>query len=300
MKNKIPAINRDTCGAANSRCLGAFLFCLLLFHSMFLHAQSKTTNGLQRTNVIYSGNHFGLQLGFLHTSKARVKPLTQGHPLGASAMPGIQAAFNYHINMGRHHSINTGLEATLAGRNFNLVLLKNDFSPPLKYDYFLTGIKTITPNLIISMPVSFEKRLYYKNNKSLKVEAGIRLNFSPGADFDIDMVHVESTDGNFIPILEIDKYTNNDLKPWVSGLFSFGHCWLLKNNNIFSASFVSNLSFTKYVDGHYFIDIPGKPQGHGRYSATGTFWGVSLGYLFTNGNYRLRKKYEKQVLKARQ
>ena len=53
------------------------------------------------------------------------------------------------------------------------------------------------------------------------------------------------------------------------------------------------MSFTKYVNGTYHVIIPGKPITSGSYSSTGSFIGLSMNYVFTNANYRVRKAYEK-------
>ncbi|MDZ4792930.1 MAG: hypothetical protein SGI83_01500 [Bacteroidota bacterium] len=90
-----------------------------------------------------------------------------------------------------------------------------------------------------------------------------------------------------------DVYANNDAKPWVSFPLNAGHSWLLKNNNLLQLAICSNISFTKYVNGTYQIIIPGKPLTEGKYSSTGSFIGLSINYVFTNANYRIRMAYEK-------
>jgi len=62
-------------------------------------------------------------------------------------------------------------------------------------------------------------------------------------------------------------------------------------------SICSNVSFTNYVNGRYYIDIPNQPLTEGNYSSTGSFVGLSFNYVFTNANYRIRKAYEKQERK---
>lgn len=208
-------------------------------------------------------------------------------------MPVTGIGLIYRINLNKKFSLNTGVEAGIVGRNYNISFYKNDFSPELKENYLFHGIGTFVGDLILSIPVSFEKRFFYTENRFIHGKAGIRLNYSNGADFDTDAVFVENINGEFLFVAEIDKYANNDAKPWISYLLSAGHSWVLKNNNICEITLVSNISFTKYVNGTYKITIPGKPLSEGYYSSSGTYFGIGLNYIFTNANYRIRRKYEK-------
>ncbi len=108
-----------------------------------------------------------------------------------------------------------------------------------------------------------------------------------------------NTNNGFYDAGGVYVYANNDAKPWVSFPFNAGHAWLLKNNNLFQLSICTNFSFTKYVDGTYEIDIPGRSLTQGRYSSTGSFIGLSMNYVFTSANYRIRKEYEKKYGKLK-
>jgi hypothetical protein len=138
-----------------------------------------------------------------------------------------------------------------------------------------------------------EKRILYTNTKYFLINAGARVNFSTGADFDISSIYLQNTGNGIYNAGEVNVYANNDARPWISFPINAGYGWLLKNNNnILQLAICSNISFTKYVKGTYRVDIPNKPLTEGRYSSTGSYIGISLNYVFTNANYRIRKKYE--------
>jgi hypothetical protein len=245
---------------------------------------------------IFKSNHLQFNFALLSTFKAQLTKISGDHPVSSSAAAGLQLSFKYQINFNNKYSLITGTEANLLGRNFNTSFSKNDFSPPLVSDYNTKGSSTIQ-DLILSLPVMLEKRWLYSNTKFLFADAGIRLNFSLGADLDIYSIALPNTANGIYNVGGVNVYSNNDAKPWISFPINVGHAWLAKNNNLLQLAICSNVSFTKYVNGRYHIDIPNQPLTEGNYSSTGSFIGLSFNYVFTNANYGIRKAYEKQDLK---
>jgi hypothetical protein len=270
-----------------------FAFSCLLFVGNVDAQQNKLKREDFLSDYVFKGNHLQFNFAALSTCKARLKNQTGSHPVSSSATLGLLLSFKYNVNFNNDYSLVTGPEAMILGRNFFLSFDKNDFSPPLAQDYNIRGRNSYLTALIISLPVLLEKRWVYAKTKYLFGGAGVRFNFSTGADFDIFSIILKNTNNNYIDVGSVVVFANNDAKPWVSFPVSVGHSWLLKNNNLLQLAICSNISFTKYVNGTYQIVIPGKPLTTGRYSSTGSFVGLSLNYVFTNANYRIRKTYEK-------
>jgi len=245
---------------------------------------------------IFKSNHLQFNFALLSTFKAQLTKISGDHPVGSSAAAGLQLSFKYQINFNNKYSLITGTEANLLGRNFNTSFSKNDFSPPLVSDYNTKGSSAIQ-DLVLSLPVMFEKRWLYSNTKFLFADAGIRLNFSLGADLDMYSISLLNTANGIYNVGGVNVYSNNNAKPWISFPINVGHTWLAKNNNLLQLAICSNVSFTKYVNGRYHIDIPNQPLTEGEYSSTGSFIGLSFNYVFTSANYRIRKAYEKQDVK---
>jgi hypothetical protein len=246
------------------------------------------------TDFVFTGNHIQFNFSTLSVLKARLKNETGNYPVDTRDALGLALSFKFQINFNNEYSLIIGPEAVLAGRNFITSFNKNDFSPPLIKDYKAEGINSYTADAIFSLPVLAEKRWLYAKTKYLFADAGGCLNFSTGADFSSLTMTLMNTNNGYYNAGGVDVYANNDAKPWVSSRFNAGHAWLLKNNNLFQLSICTNLSFTKYVNGTYHIDIPGKPLTQGKYSSTGSFIGLSMNYVFTSANYRIRKEYEKK------
>lgn len=256
---------------------------------------TSSTNRFKKEDVletyIFKSNHTQFNFALLSVFKAQLKNISGNHPVNTSMTPGLLLSFKYQINFNNKYSLITGPETMLIGRNFNTSFSKNDFSPPLVSDYSTKGL---VHDLILSLPVLAERRWLYSKSKFLFADVGIRLNFSLGADSDIYSISLQNTSNGFYNVGGVNVYSNNDANPWLSFPFNAGHSWLLKNNNLLQLAIYSNISFTKYVDGTYKVDIPNQPLTEGNYSSTGSFVGLSLNYVFTNANYRLRKIYEMQ------
>lgn len=256
---------------------------------------SAQQNKLERKNFlndfVFKGNHIQLNISMLAATKAKLKNQTGSHPVTTRTGLGLLLSLKYKLNFNNYYSLVTGAEAIMLGRNFITSFDKNDFSPPLVQDYKIEGDSRV---LVISLPVLIEKRWLYANTKFFFADAGFRLNASTGGDLDFSFIFLPHTNNGYYNAGGTVLNANNEAKPWISFPINAGHSWLLKNNNLLQLTICSNISFTKYVNGTYQIIIPGKPLTEGKYSSTGSFVGLSLNYIFTNANYRIRKAHEKR------
>jgi hypothetical protein len=270
---------------------------ILVLASGISFAQPKSlTRKEVLTGYVFSGNHIQFNISTLACFKANIKREAGYHPVKAKPAPGILVSFKYQVNFNNHYSLVTGPEANVLGRNFITFFKKDDFSPPLVNDYDTKGLNGYFPVFVLSLPVMLEKRWLYDDRKFWLADAGFRFNVSTGADFYFFTMHVLQTNNNYHNAGGTDVIENNDARPWISVPLMAGHAWLLKNNNVMQLILCANISFTKYVNGTYYIDIPGQPLTQGQYSSTGSFIGLSMHYVFTNANYRIRKAYEKRQI----
>lgn len=268
---------------------------LFLFLFINVNAQQKRLNRENfLTDFVFSGNHLQFNFSTLSVLKARLKNETGNYPVTTKNALGLLLGFKYQINYNNEYSLITGIDAVIAGRNFITSFNKNDFSPPLVEDYKINGRSSYTGDLIVNLPILVEKRWLYAKTNYFFADAGVCLNVGPGVDLDFFFILLMNTNNGFYKAGGVDVDANNDAKPWISFPFTAGHGWLFKNNNLFQLSISANISFTKYVNGTYYIDIPGRPLTKGMYSSTGSFIGLSMSYIFTSANYRIRKEYEKQ------
>ena len=238
---------------------------------------------------VFSGNHIQFNFAWLSTIKAKLKNTAGNYPVSSSAAPGLLLSARYQINFNNKYSLIAGPEAMLPGRNFHASFSKNDFSPPLISGFDTKGYLS---NLVLSLPMIIEKRWFYPGTKFLFANAGLRLNFSLGFDYDGYSIFLPNTSNWAYNVGGVDVNSINDGRPWISFPINAGHSWLAKNNNLLQLAICSNISFTKYVNGTYEVAIPNQSLTEGRYSSTGSFIGLSFNYVFTNANYRIRKVNE--------
>jgi hypothetical protein len=261
-----------------------------------VRAQETSHVKVDKEKVIFRGNHLSLNFSVFSTLKAKLGKQSGNYPVTTSATPGLFLGASYHMHLNHANSLIGGVQATIAGRNLNVSFNKNEFSPPLIKDYVFSGQDTYRPEFIFSLPIQFEKRWAYHLGKYLFMEAGLQLNVSTGGGFGEWSFFVQDVNNNFYEVAEVNA--NNDAKPWISFPLQAGHGWMLKNNNVLKLAVTANVSFTKYVNGGYRVNIPNEPVTEGTYSSTGSYIGLSLSYVFTNANYRIRKAYQNYSIGA--
>jgi len=274
------------------RIFAGALLCQFMMSASAQHNRLKRENFL--TDYVFKGNHIQFNFATLATLKAKLKKESGNYPVSSNQALGFLLSFKYQLNFNNEYSLITGPEATILGRNLIVSFNKNDFTPPLIMNYKINGTKSYMGDFLLSLPIMAEKRWLYNKTKYLFASTGLRLNFSTGADFESFSINLMRVDSSFYDVGGTELYANNDAKPWISFPINAGYGWLLKNNNVLQLTLCSNVSFTKYVNGTFQIDVPGNSVTKGKYSSTGSFIGLSLNYVFTNANYRIRKAYEKK------
>lgn len=265
---------------------------IIILCSNTIAQQKKVSRTQVLQQFAFKSNHIRLEGSGLSFFKARLNRQSGTHPVKSSMAPGLALGIKYQFNFSNEYALTIGPEAILAGRNFITSFNKSDFSPPLTEDAEINATNGYLSDLILSFSATIEKRILYKPAKHLFFNSGLRLNISTGADFAIFRIVLPNTNNGFYDAGGVDVYANNDAKPWISIPLTAGHSWLLQNNNLLQLSLCSNVSFTKYVNGAYRIDIPGRISTTGLYNTTGSYIGLSLNYVFTSTNYKIRKAYE--------
>jgi hypothetical protein len=96
--------------------------------------------------------------------------------------------------------------------------------------------------------------------------------------------------------MEGEVWNNN--APWVNYNIGGGYSLFLSNYNFLRINVIANLSAKKLVNFNYTINVTGKPQSTGTYSANLSYIGVSLNYIFTGANKKLVKLYKKKFQSA--
>ena len=269
-----------------------FLFFFLFFLSFKVNAQQKLTDA-EKSKIIFTGNHVSFEFAKLYAFKAHIEKETGERTMSSSTMPGGKIIALYHINFNPTYSLVIGGEAAIVGTNSIFAFGKNDFSPPLQQDISFSRRDTHALQLLINIPITFEKRFWIKNKRFVSVGAGLSVHFSLSADLDNQEFYVRNINDSAFPVANINTEANNNAKPWVSFTLHAGHSWRLSNNNYLQLGAESDISFTRFMNGMYTFNVPDEAPSAGRYSSKGSYIAFYLRYTLTNGNYRLRRAYER-------
>jgi len=244
------------------------------------------------SKVLFKGSYFSFYLSPYISQKANCVKQSGTYSLNASKSSGIEAGGNYFINFNKSYSIIVGAHAGISGRNFKLFISKSDFNPNLKNDINFNGRLTKDFDLYLSAPIWFEKRWIRKNNATWNVDAGIKLRFEPDEAFYMYDYGGFDMNNQYVPVLDLEGWVGNNMKPWLNYNISGGYSVLLSNYNFIRLDLIANFSTIKVVNFNYTIDVAGKPQSTGTYSANLSYVGLSISYIFTGTNKGLKKYYE--------
>jgi hypothetical protein len=271
---------------------GIIFYCILL-----LPAFAQQNNFIKKNipKVLFHGSWFGFYLSRYNAEKGKPVRQSGAYSMSASSVAGIEAGGNYFINFNKDYSLIVGAHVGFSGRNFKLFIPKSDFSPNLQNDIDFRGRLTKDYDIYLSAPIWFEKRWQVKENNTWNVDAGLNIRFDPneeGYGYDYGGIDVN---GDGVLVLDMNGDIGNNLKPWLDYNLGGGYSVLLSNYNFLCFNLIANFSATKIANFNYTINVTGKPESTGTYSANLSYVGWSISYIFTRANRRLLKLYEKNV-----
>ena len=245
-------------------------------------------------DLLFSGSHSSFSIIPLVSQKAEIDPQSGPYQLGSRPVRGVEAGFNYHSNMNTGYSIILGLHGGVSVRNYSLFIPKEDFTPDEPQDFEEITQSNQTVDFYLSAPLLFEKRWLTGKDGFWNVLGGINIRFYPD-QFSEGISHSKSNDtGGYYNIIELDLEVGRNFKPWVDYNFGGGYSWILGNANLVRANILVNISNKSITEGTYKIQVQGQPVSEGHYASRHSFVGLSINYIFTGCNKRLRKHYEKQ------
>jgi hypothetical protein len=270
------------------------LCCILFYFIILMPASAQNENSVKEniSKVLFKGNYFAFYLSPYISQRANTMRQSGAYSLGAAKSSGIEAGANYFINFNNNYSLIVGAHAGFSGRNFKLLISKNDFTPHLQNDINFQGRLTKDYDIYLSAPVWVEKRWTAKNNCTWNIDAGINVRFPTEEIFYFYDYGAQDVSGQYIPVLSMDGDVGNNEKPWLNYNVSGGYSFFLSNYNFLRINLLANFSATKIVNFNYTIDVTGKPQSTGTYSSNLSYVGLSINYILTGTNKRLVKFYE--------
>lgn len=265
-------------------------------HNGFSQARSNDSHDSLIKIINLNRSLFGFSISPYLVDKARTHSMAGNYSLQAIYMYGFEAGPNYHININHSYSVVIGIHGGAAATNYKLFIRRSDFNPNLGGDVNDNGQLTSEWDFYMNMPIWIEKRWFMKNNSFWNFVAGVNMRYYPIRYYRSGVEEeYQDVNGNRVTVLKIDAVIGNNLRPWFNYNIGGGYSVLLRNNNYLQCNLVANFSGKKIIDGTYQINVTGKPQSTGTYSANWSYVGLSFSYLFTGANKRMRKLYESKL-----
>ena len=236
------------------------------------------------SKVLFKRSWFGFYLSRYNAEKGKPVRQSGAYLMSASSVAGIEAGGNYFKNFNKDYSLIIGAHVGFSGRNFKLFIPKSDFTPNLQDDIDFRGRLTKDYDIYLSAPIWLEKRWVMKKNNTWNLDAGINVRFDPneeGYGYDYGGVDVN---GQGVPVLDMNGDIGNNLKPWINYNIGGGYSLFLSNYNFLRFNLIANFSATKIANFNYTINVTGKPESTGTYSANMSYVGLSINYIFTGAN----------------
>ncbi len=260
-----------------------------------LNVQHNDTAKKVLSKVLFNRSWFGFYLSRYNAEKGKLVRQSGDYSMSATSVGGVEAGGNYFINFNKDYSLIVGAHVGFSGRNFKLFIPKSDFTPNLQDDIDFRGRLTKDYDIYLSAPIWIEKRWTTKKNNSWNVDAGLNIRFDPneeGYGYDYGGIDVN---GQGVLVLDMNGDIGNNLKPWLNYNVGGGYSIFLSNYNFLRFNLIANFSTTKIANFNYTINVTGKPESTGTYSANLSYVGLSISYIITGANRRLLKLYEKKA-----
>ena len=243
---------------------------------------------------------FGFSILTYIVNKAKTQALSGNYHLSTSSKHGFEAGPDIYINLSANYSLLIGLHGGAAATNYILFIPGSDFNPSLGADVDDRGKGPTTGlwSFYMDAPIWLQKRWFRANHSFWNFVAGINVRYYPLRKFPYGVQEIfTDNNGNQMTVLYLNASIGNNLRPWLNYNIGGGYSLLLRNNNYLQCNLLVNFSGEKIVNGTYEINVTGKPQSTGTYSANLAYAGVSFSYIFTGANKRLRKMYEEKLKK---
>jgi len=273
------------------------LFLLVFKNPVFICAQKA--NHFENDKIsqdLFAHSFFSFSVLPYVVNKAKATALSGPYHLRTFYTKGVEAGPDYYINFNKSYRLIVGIHGGVAARNFGLFISKSDFHPNLDFDVNEIGRFTREWDFYMSVPVWIEKQWLTKSNSCWNLIAGVNIRYYPIRYYrDEQELEYPDVNGTFVNVLELDCSIGNNLLPWLNYNIGCGYSLLLQNKNYLQCNLLANFSNKKMVNGTYQINVTGKPQSTGKYSANLAYVCLSFSYIFTGANKRLRKIYEAKL-----
>ena len=255
------------------------LFFAALFSLNNLFGQKQILFSSQVIDEIFSKNHLAFTAKGVLFEKGKIIGENIPFSPNANSRLGFEAGVDYLINKNKNTSLNTGFHIGFAPRNFTFIAPKNYVQPFYNDDYVMNGgLSNISPLFYASIPLTFEKRIFRKNN-FFYYGGGVNLKYA--------LMFSEDEEGYFLDarrtrIAVMTENWKTNFNVFVQANASIGYGFILKNKNLFKVGLCSNIALSNVSTANYTFTPPTGTNQDGLYVTRAGFIGLSFSYVLTN------------------
>lgn len=263
------------------------LIFLVFFLTTNLSAQPVTEPG-DLSRLLFSRKHFSISTFFGLSGKAGIEVGPNNYQLGSSRRKAFGFGLNHHLHISRELSLVTGIHVAAPIRNYEYLIPKESFTPPLPDDLFHNSGISETVVFLLRLPITLEGRWWKGDKKYNYLSGGASLNFS-FINEEGEVHFLIDSNNRRTQLFNMLIPEHNKGKPWLNYHIGAGHGWMLKNKDFISAGLMANLSFTRFIRGDFDILVVGQPPVYGKYTFKGSWAGITFNYIYTGSKKKWKK-----------
>ncbi|WP_119079908.1 hypothetical protein [Chitinophaga alhagiae] len=222
--------------------------------------------------------HTGINLTTGLSSKASIEGDGKtDYGLASAPQLLFEGTLNLYRELDEGYWLVTGLGGGVAAYNFDYYLPGDAFNPPAIY-LFNNGAASRARDLIyLKVPLELERRWTTSRGNMWNANIGASLLFAP--PMDVTSIGTVVHDGRIYEYMRVEQNNNNHGRPWFNYQLAGGYAWKLRWGHLLRVNLKLSLSFTDYGSATYRLSIPDKPVATGKYGVSGSYLGLTVGYL---------------------
>jgi len=236
-------------------------------------------------NNLKQKNYWGISFIPVLSAKTKIHGDKSTYQLHSHPKFGAELLIHYHLNFSKNYSLVFSAGENAIGSKLDYTIPKEMFDPPTATN--------ITPNKfgsrgmeIVNHKIQVEllKRWHRNNEKNWNLGAGLSLLFSfTGGLGETGSVHVYPN-GQTKQYLTRYQQNYNNGNPWFNFHVSGGREWALRSKDILQINLKLNFSPINPSTGAYLFTTGVQPDLSGNYGTSGSYIGISTGYILTGAS----------------
>ncbi len=237
----------------------------------------------QKNDVSPNKNYWGISIIPSLTAKTQINGDKSRYHLRSNSKIGAELLIQYHLNFRKNYSVVFSAGSNAFGSKLAYTIPKELFDPPAESNVNSIRIPGLEiTNYKIQVELLRRQTITEVNNWNLSAGLSLLFSFQGGQSKTWEILSYSNGQSKQY-FTRYQQYNNNG-KPWFNFHVSGGHEWVLKSKNIFQLNLKLNYSPINPSTGTYLFTTGIQPDLSGNYGVSGSYIGISTGYILTRAN----------------